>query len=154
MGIKEYRRKRTNQLIKKGLCPSHISETLPCSQCKRNLKLRFLENNSRNLCGMCGKRPLIPTTRYCRICSTRNKTYRWPEESRKAALIAVGNFKERCDACGRKDSGYCRDWNLDHDHKTMKFRGILCMGCNAALGQVKDSIKTLNCLIKYLKRAK
>ena len=55
-----------------------------------------------------------------------------------------------CAVCGNKD------WNgrgphVDHDHITGMVRGILCSNCNAALGQVKDSIPTLERMIEYLK---
>jgi hypothetical protein len=39
---------------------------------------------------------------------------------------------------------------LDHDHSTGKIRGALCLQCNAALGQVKDSQEKLRKLIAYL----
>lgn len=42
--------------------------------------------------------------------------------------------------------------HIDHCHKTGKFRGWLCAGCNHALGHAKDSIEVLEKLIKYLKR--
>ena len=39
---------------------------------------------------------------------------------------------------------------VDHDHATDKFRGIICNGCNVALGAAKDSISTLSKMITYL----
>ncbi len=41
-------------------------------------------------------------------------------------------------------------WCADHDHKTKKFRGVLCNNCNLALGYAKDSPEILMALIKYL----
>ena len=53
----------------------------------------------------------------------------------------------------------CREFEIpskrlcfDHDHKTGKFRGWICMRCNLILGQVKDNINLLKMLIKYLKK--
>jgi len=40
----------------------------------------------------------------------------------------------------------------DHDHQTGAFRGVLCHGCNAALGLVKDCPETLRRLANYLQR--
>ncbi len=40
---------------------------------------------------------------------------------------------------------------LDHDHKTGKFRGMLCRNCNVALGKFKDSPAILEKAIEYLK---
>lgn len=43
-------------------------------------------------------------------------------------------------------------WCADHDHKTGKFRGVLCQRCNHALGLVGDSVELLKKLIKYLEK--
>jgi len=42
--------------------------------------------------------------------------------------------------------------NIDHDHKTGKVRGLLCHGCNTAIGLMKDDVNILTKAIKYLKR--
>lgn len=39
---------------------------------------------------------------------------------------------------------------VDHDHQTGLVRGLLCRGCNSALGAIDDNIQTLRNLIKYL----
>jgi hypothetical protein len=39
---------------------------------------------------------------------------------------------------------------VDHDHKTGKIRGLLCMNCNNALGKFKDSTDLLTSAISYL----
>ena len=41
-------------------------------------------------------------------------------------------------------------WQLDHDHKTEKFRGWLCKKCNTGLGNFGDSIEGLKKAIRYL----
>ena len=41
---------------------------------------------------------------------------------------------------------------VDHDHETGRVRGILCNGCNMALGYVRDSPATLRALAEYLER--
>jgi hypothetical protein len=43
-----------------------------------------------------------------------------------------------------------RGTHIDHDHKRNKIRGILCQGCNQALGNVKDNVETLKSLVRYL----
>lgn len=40
--------------------------------------------------------------------------------------------------------------SVDHDHKTNKVRGLLCRGCNSALGNVLDNPQTLWNLAEYL----
>ena len=40
---------------------------------------------------------------------------------------------------------------VDHCHTSNEVRGILCLKCNMALGNFKDSIENLQNAIKYLK---
>ena len=40
--------------------------------------------------------------------------------------------------------------NVDHDHLTGKFRGLLCNACNTALGMFKDDPQILKKSITYL----
>lgn len=40
--------------------------------------------------------------------------------------------------------------HVDHDHATGQVRGLLCFGCNAAIGQAKDSSEILRALADYL----
>lgn len=40
---------------------------------------------------------------------------------------------------------------IDHNHKTNKVRAILCSYCNTSLGMVRESVETLENMIKYLK---
>lgn len=42
--------------------------------------------------------------------------------------------------------------SLDHCHKTMIVRGLLCPNCNVALGKFKDDPIILRKAIKYLER--
>lgn len=49
--------------------------------------------------------------------------------------------------CGRSDAIH-----FDHCHKTGKFRGWICQGCNKALGYVKDSPERLRALADYLEK--
>ena len=49
---------------------------------------------------------------------------------------------------GRKNG----HWSTDHDHKTGIVRGILCNGCNSALGHAKDDPQRPRALADYLER--
>jgi hypothetical protein len=46
--------------------------------------------------------------------------------------------------------GNASTWVVDHDHKTNKFRGFLCHGCNRALGMFQDDIEILKRAIDFL----
>jgi hypothetical protein len=43
-------------------------------------------------------------------------------------------------------------FHIDHDHKTKQIRGILCRGCNIALGHLQDDPKRAAGLAKYLRQ--
>lgn len=53
-----------------------------------------------------------------------------------------------CAVCGKPPNG--RRLHVDHDHRTGAVRGLLCSGCNVALGAVDDSPSILQRLINYL----
>jgi recombination endonuclease VII len=68
----------------------------------------------------------------------------------------VKKQKGHCAGCGaRLHKGNC---NVDHNHTCCPgkkscgkcIRGILCSPCNQALGLLKDSVKTLLRLVRYL----
>ena len=54
----------------------------------------------------------------------------------------------RCLGCQRRFDTV--RMNIDHDHKTNRVRGILCHGCNAALGLLNENKATLTRLRAYL----
>lgn len=55
----------------------------------------------------------------------------------------------RCAGCGSYDPKG-KDWHIDHEHKTKHVRGILCSGCNSAIGFAKDNPQTLRNLADYV----
>ena len=74
-------------------------------------------------------------------------------------LVGYGLTKERyqemiaeqrggCAICLRSD----KPLQIDHDHATGKVRGLLCTGCNTALGKFKDSGDQLKRAIAYLEK--
>jgi len=59
--------------------------------------------------------------------------------------------KSLCEICGNKPlQGH--DLCVDHDHITLKIRGLLCKRCNRGLGKLGDSIENLLKAIEYLER--
>ena len=57
----------------------------------------------------------------------------------------------QCVICGAKlDS----DLQIDHDHQTGRVRGLLCRGCNTAIGLLHDSIELCLAAGIYLERGR
>lgn len=54
-----------------------------------------------------------------------------------------------CAICGERCSSF-KELAVDHCHTTGKVRGLLCMQCNTALGQLKDDVNRLQRAITYL----
>ena len=74
--------------------------------------------------------------------------------------LSIGEFEKKlveqdnkCGCCGdefefegKKSKAPC----VDHDHKTLQVRDILCSRCNIALGHIKDCAKRAAKLLEYL----
>lgn len=95
----------------------------------------------------------------------RNRPKRTPEERRRQQLwreykILPEQYDKMlreqsglCAICGTDNPGAGRTlMNVDHDHSTGDVRGLLCMGCNVALGHMSDDVDRLRSAIKYLTR--
>jgi hypothetical protein len=105
----------------------------------------------------------------CHACHTKSETDRrkTPEGKRSALSsylksrygITLNDFETilaqqggRCAICKQTDiktKGRTR-FDVDHDHKTKKVRGILCTNCNRVLGLVHEDVVVLGNLIAYL----
>lgn len=65
-------------------------------------------------------------------------------------LISSSGF--RCNVCQTdKPGGPNHKFNIDHCHQTGKIRGVLCTGCNTAIGRLGDTIEGLMRAVEYLK---
>jgi hypothetical protein len=65
-----------------------------------------------------------------------------------AALLA--DQTGGCAICGRPPGKSAL--HVDHDHETGAIRGLLCVGCNNALGQFKDNAELLQRAAAYLNK--
>lgn len=59
--------------------------------------------------------------------SRRKRLHRYGPE----AMQAIDNWDGRCQMCLKVVEGR---FNVDHDHDTGRFRGLLCYRCNLSLG--------------------
>lgn len=60
------------------------------------------------------------------------------------------NQDGRCFGCKRHQSEFIKALSVDHHHGTKAVRGLLCSGCNLAIGNVKENASTLRALADYL----
>ena len=119
----------------------------PCNRegCKRKIA-RYA---SAGLCDACYKkqrRQLNPALMKKQLAQQRLKN---TGVSSEQFDIQFQKQRKRCSIClSRKPNG--KGWHADHDHKTGKFRGILCAQCNTGLGMLKDDVKLLRKAARYL----
>jgi len=113
---------------------------------------------------------------YCKICSSlyqkEHKTQneerlrkQWQKASKKYYTLKTSRVKtyrryglsvNDYFSLLEKQNGKCKVCNeekklvIDHNHKTGKVRGLLCLNCNTALGHLKDNKEIMLSAIKYL----
>jgi hypothetical protein len=74
--------------------------------------------------------------------------YNMTREEHTKLLVAQNH---KCAICGIDEKEAVKQkLYVDHDHTTGEVRELLCHGCNAALGLMKESIQTLTKAIAYL----
>lgn len=105
----------------------------PCSKCnitQDNSEFRFYVNRIS---------PLGFRLATNRVCNTCNKKYSKEMASIRKTAPTRPMLPYQCDNCS-KNIITSRTLQLDHDHKTNKFRGWLCKECNVSIGNVGDSV--------------
>jgi len=140
----EYRKKQSAALRKPPCCPS-CGET--------NITKFYVDKKGRR------------TNKSCRECCKKQCVDRWHSRSqldRQASRaykygITVNDFKQmfntqkgKCAICNEEPKTK-RGLHVDHDHKTGKVRGLLCHGCNVALGSFKEDVNLLNKAVEYIR---
>jgi hypothetical protein len=55
-----------------------------------------------------------------------------------------------CAICKRPEKEFKNALAVDHDHVSGKLRGLLCWGCNKALGVFRDHIENMKEAVQYL----
>lgn len=118
-------------------------------QRKRRAKAKKL-----GLCQSCCIRKAIRGIVTCKVCKERIanwhlfKFYNVKPEEVFRKLIQQ---KNRCAICNEK---FLKTPHVDHNHKTKKFRGLLCSKCNQAIGLFRENIRFLLQAIRYIKGEK
>jgi hypothetical protein len=110
----------------------------------------------------------------CIVCAKDRQKTRWESRSPKRRLeqhlkYKYGITREEFNQSWESQGGKCaiclielpdlmvyenrrRQYAIDHNHDTGKFRGILCNRCNAMLGMANDSARILASAIGYLEK--
>lgn len=57
-----------------------------------------------------------------------------------------------CAICNKSEKDMKIAMSIDHNHITGKVRGLLCINCNTALGQLKEDKQIMNNMIKYVEK--
>ena len=80
----------------------------------------------------------------CRACVKKQS------KLRKDLYAKYGFLKgDTCDCCGEK---HHKSLVLDHDHKTLSFRGFICEPCNHGLGKLGDDLEGVEKALAYLRK--
>jgi hypothetical protein len=81
---------------------------------------------------------------------SRRKNWRTWGIDPDAAQKALDTHKGRCKICRTTRPGGRGTWHVDHDHRTKKIRGVLCLRCNAGIGLLKEKPAILRRAADYL----
>ena len=135
-------------MVSHGATP--IRKCVDCDLLSGKMSL-FVKNSQskfgrRNLCIECAvkRNEQHPKSKDWKTDHQTKKRYGVDAETYKR-LMATSSCCQICE----KTEELC----YDHCHDTMKFRGILCRGCNRSLGQLGDNIEGIQKVLEYLKKA-
>ena len=139
IGCNKCRPKRQSNKIRKGTLANKIGTKL-CYSCQKELTINKFYKNKQT------KDKLDGRCKNCAYFSYRNKQYG----------LSESDVIKQCEICNcelllpNDSNNRCNTITIDHDHKTGKFRGILCNRCNRTLGAINDSIEILEKMKQYL----
>src|ERR1051325_725083 len=69
--------------------------------------------------------------------------------TREQYFAALERCRAVCECCGQPQSSGKR-LAVDHDHKTKAFRGLLCDHCNRAIGYLKEDLRRVDAVKRYI----
>lgn len=126
-----------------------------CRGCNKEKNLGLFYEKKGGRLGVTGR---------CRECYKRYREANSHMVARSKTLSLYKITKEQYDRLHEESNGLCAICNqpqppgrfkrlcVDHDHETMKIRGLLCTNCNTGLGKFKDSFVLLESAADYVKK--
>jgi len=152
----EGRRRRTALRASKGLCsycgihPARPGKKM-CIECTAKDTARVANRRSSlkatRCCVMCAHEPASPNSIVGLKCRQRKRT---------RELSVYGISLEEYHGMEEMQKGRCRICQrslrlvVDHNHQTGKVRSLLCLHCNAGLGDFQDNPALLHAAADYL----
>ncbi len=118
-------------------------------------------------CKHCGGQKQIYARGVCQICYIKKWRRDNPDNAyithrryrlRKLYNISLEQYDEmlksqrgRCAICRTKSCRSGKPFAVDHSRKTGKVRGLLCIRCNQAVGQMNDDPRLFDATAEYLR---
>jgi len=103
----------------------------------------------RGICQSCTKNPAVPGKTCCQQCLDDKKLSLKFGTAGPYRQLYADLFERQSGLCGICKKEMTRPI-LDHCHKTMIVRGLLCSNCNIGLGQFRDSVEILTSAMNYI----
>jgi len=136
-----------------------------CVQCSKLFTINKYANKEKTKCcsRSCKDKNYAIVHKDIKALWRKNNPDKIKRMRRKTSLknkynITIDNYNSmfitqegRCNICNIHQSKLNKILCVDHCHKTGKVRGLLCEGCNFAIGIFKDDINILSNAIEYLK---
>jgi hypothetical protein len=110
-----------------------------CKDCKNAAARQWRKDNPENV-----ERHLVRMRE-----RTKERRYGITQEQFDQMLVDQNNKCKICDNVFKNS----KETHIDHCHSTNKVRGLLCNGCNMALGQFMDNTDIMDNAIKYLQNS-
>lgn len=112
-----------------------------CADCKNSKAARWVKNNP--------EKAYKAARRFIEAGKARKhrlkKQYGLTEDQFNSILHEQGGV---CAICKRQSD---KKLAVDHNHKTMKMRGLLCASCNRGIGYFKENVESLTSAIEYIR---